>query len=83
MVVTFRPRAVPNTDVGLGLSPRQLAILKILSSGLPTALSAVRAALVEPPTNRAIQQDLEVLRERRLVEAAGRGRGATYRMVKE
>lgn len=81
VVVTFRPRGA--RIEGPGFSPRQAAILRILAGGAPTPLRVIRAGLVDPPTDRMIQQDLAALRELGWVESSGRGRSAAYRMVKE
>jgi ATP-dependent DNA helicase RecG len=84
VVVTFRPRAsvvVPRPR--FDLTERQRALLDALASGEAKPLREIRARLVDPPTDRMLQQDLSRLRELGLVVAAGRGRGATYRMAKE
>lgn len=83
MVVTFRPRvgAGAGGNAGSGSTARQAEILALLADGRPLRLAEIVGGLREPPTPRTVQRDIDVLRERGLVTAEGRGRGAAYRRV--
>jgi ATP-dependent DNA helicase RecG len=82
--VRFRPaRYVPPTRVGHDLSPLQRELLEALARLGPASLGLIKATLSNPPADRTLQENLALLRSLGLVEAAGRGRGARWRLAGE
>jgi ATP-dependent DNA helicase RecG len=65
------------------LTARQREILHLLAQKGMVALREIRAAMPAPPADRTLQEDLAYLRKIGLVEAQGRGRGASYRLRRD
>ena len=65
------------------LTDRQRKVLQLLAQQQALPLKDLRARLDNAPSERALQRDLEQLRQFGLVDAGGRGRGARYWLRRE
>jgi ATP-dependent DNA helicase RecG len=82
--VRFLPRGYTAPyRVSHDLTERQREILQALAGRDSTSLRVLRTSLAETPAQRTLQADLAHLRRLGLVEASGRGRGASYRLIRE
>lgn len=73
VTVRFRPVSVDSI-----LRPLQRQLLESLSSSEPRPLSEIMTRLIEDIPERTVQDNLRVLRDLRLAEVEGRGRGARW-----
>lgn len=62
------------------LTERQRQILQFLAGRISTPLRLIRTALENPPHDRTLQLELSHLKRLGLIESAGHGRGAFYRI---
>ena len=77
VVVRFLPSGYsPPLRVSHDLTDRQRQVLLILSDGKEHRFQEIYAQLENPPTDRTVRQDLNLLRQVGLVEGSGRGAGA-------
>jgi ATP-dependent DNA helicase RecG len=82
VVVRFRPSGYhPPLRISHNLTDRQRQVLLILSDGKERRFQEIYAQLEDPPTDRTVRQDLNLLRQVGLVEGSGRGAGARWRLV--
>lgn len=80
-LVRFHPtRYVPPMRIGHDLNFLQRQLLEVLSHSGPASLATIRAALIEPPADRTMQENLALLRNLGLVGSVGRGRGARWHL---
>lgn len=81
VVVRFFPTGyVAPRRIDHPLTPQQQEILEALATLGSALLSEVRASMRSAPSERALQFALQTLRDLRLVEVKGRGRGAKWRL---
>jgi ATP-dependent DNA helicase RecG len=79
VVVRFRPSGYhPPLRVSLDLSDRQRRILLVLGDRTKWKVRDILARLENPPGLRAVQLDLRLLREYRMVETSGRASNARW-----
>jgi ATP-dependent DNA helicase RecG len=82
VTVRFRPSGYhPPLRVSHNLTDRQRQILLIISDGKQRRFQEIYAQLEDPPTDRAVRQDLHWLRQLGLVTGTGRGAGARWQLV--
>ena len=62
----------------LDLASRQHDILMILQTSAALKLSDIRSKLVDPPSERMVRKDLDVLRTLGLVKLRGHGKSAVW-----
>ena len=65
------------------LTARQREVLHILAQKEAMPLREIRARMSAAPSDRTLQQDLAHLKTLGLIDAEGRGRGATYNLVRD
>jgi ATP-dependent DNA helicase RecG len=81
VVVRFWPtRYVAPTRVVRSVTPLQQRILELLSMLGPATLAQVSAAIGDEVTILSVRDNLQALRRLDLVQVAGRGRGAHWRL---
>jgi ATP-dependent DNA helicase RecG len=84
LVVRFRPGGYhPPLRVSHDLTERQRQILLILSDRRKWKVQVILGQLQNPPGLRALQVDLHMLRDVRLVQTSGRGGNARWWLVAE
>lgn len=84
VLVRFRPiRYVPPTRVNRELTSLQREILQVLAERGPLSLSEIRRRLPKLRARRTIQDNLRTLRVLDLVELAGHGAGARWRLKEQ
>jgi ATP-dependent DNA helicase RecG len=84
VVVRFRPSGYhPPLRISHDLSDRQRRILLALSDGKEWRFQEIYAQIDNPPSDRTVRQDLNLLRQWGLVEGAGHGGSARWRLVSE
>lgn len=83
VVVRFIPSGyVPPLRVERDLTERQRRILHFLASCDRVAASAIRDAVDSQLPDRTLRDDLKILRDLKLVDGFGRGRGARWWLVR-
>ncbi len=81
VVVRFRPSGYhPPLRVSHDLGDRQRRILLILCDGNERRFQEIYAQIDNPPSDRTVRQDLNLLRQWGLVESSGHGAGARWRL---
>jgi ATP-dependent DNA helicase RecG len=79
VVVRFRPgEYVPPTQVQHSLTDRQREILAILSGGAKWRFRDILHRLSDPPADRTLRDDLQLLRSLGLVDSGGRSVAARW-----
>jgi ATP-dependent DNA helicase RecG len=79
VTVRFRPsRYEPPQRIGHDLSEQQRAILTILAGGARLALREIVVALKSGAALRSVRDDLALLKQLRLTDSEGHGRGARW-----
>ncbi len=67
--------------VDQNLTDRQRDILNLVAAGQPIPLRHIVARLASPPAVATVRDDLYHLKRLGLIDSAGRGRGATWRLA--
>lgn len=82
-VVRFFPSGyIPPHRISHDLTDRQRHILQILSnSGKGTTFAEIKSSLPSPPPDRTARDDFQHLKKLGLIDVAGRGRGAKWRLL--
>ena len=81
--VRFLPSAyIAPHRVAHDLSDRQRKILQVLAGASSRTFAEIRKGLKEPPSDRAIRNDLMHLKRLGMARLSGRGRGARWSLVR-
>ena len=79
VLVRFRPmRYIPPTRVGHDLTPLQRELLELLAALGSASLREIRGSQRHEMPERALQFNLQMLKQLDLVDTSGRGRGARW-----
>jgi len=81
VVVRFIPSGyIPPHKVDHPLTERQRRILHALRDGRAQSIGAIQGTLNPPPAKQILRDDLNLLRQFKLVQRRGRGRGSVWRL---
>ena len=84
VIVRFRAtRYLPPTRIGHDLTDRQREVLDVLASGGALRLGEILSLLKQGANERALRDDLNLLRRLKLVGCKGYARGARWHLKSE